>query len=289
MKYIMLFIPTIAWGLMPLVVSSVKKSNVYNQISGTVIGAFVAAVIAWLVTRSEINMNIFIWAAVAGMAWVIGQVGQYISYSRIGVSETMPISTGLQLIGVPLVGVLAFGEWSSPQAKLYGFIGIIVLIIGVGLTSVTDQGTSEGRESNQVSTIILLVLTTLGYITSSSIPKVVKGPSTSILIAQTIGMLVAVFIYTLVTGNIHAWVEKPTMQSIPAGFLFGIGTLAYTAAVQKNGVNLAFVISQLCVVISTLGGLLFLHEKKTKRGLIFTILGLVLIVAGAVLTTLFQN
>lgn len=287
MKYIMLFIPAIAWGLMPLVVSSVKKSNVYNQIADTVIGAFVVAVIAWLVTRSEINANIFIWAAAAGMAWVIGQVGQYISYSRIGVSETMPISTGLQLIGVPLVGVLAFGEWSSPQAKLYGFIGIVILIIGVGLTSVTDQGTSEGKESNQVSTIILLVLTTLGYIASSSIPKVVKGSSTSILIAQTIGMLVAVAIYTLVTGHGHAWIEKPTMQSIPAGFLFGIGTLSYTSAVQMNGVNLAFVFSQLCVVISTIGGLVFLHEQKTKRGLIFTIVGLILIIAGAILTTLF--
>lgn len=287
MKYIMLFIPAIAWGLMPLVVSSVKKSNVYNQISGTILGAFIVAVIAWLVTRSEINANIFIWSAAAGIAWVIGQVGQYISYSRIGVSETMPISTGLQLIGVPLVGVLAFGEWSSPQAKLYGFIGIIILIIGVGLTSVADQGTSEGKESNQVSTIILLVLTTVGYIISGSIPKVVKGASTSILIAQTIGMLVAVAIYTLVTGHGRTWIEKPTMQSIPAGFLFGIGTLSYTSAVQMNGVNLAFVFSQLCVVISTVGGLVFLHEQKTKRGLIFTIVGLILIIAGAILTTLF--
>lgn len=287
MKYIMLFIPAIAWGLMPLVVSSVKKSNVYNQISGTVIGAFIVAVIAWLVTRSEINMNIFIWAAVAGIAWVIGQVGQYISYSRIGVSETMPISTGLQLIGVPLVGVLMFGEWSSPQAKLYGFIGIVVLIIGVGLTSVTDKGTAEGKESNQVSTIILLVLTTLGYITSSSIPKVVKGSSTSIFIAQTVGMLVAVAIYTLVTKHGHVWVEKTSMECIPAGIIFGIGTLTYTTSVKMNGVNLAFVISQLCVVISTLGGLVFLHEQKTKRGLIFTIVGLILIIAGAILTTLF--
>ena len=50
---------------------------------------------------------------------------------------------------------------------------------------------------------------------------------------------------------------------------------------------MAFVISQLCVVISTLGGLNFLHEKKTRNGLIFTIVGLVLIIGGAMLTTLF--
>ena len=54
-----------------------------------------------------------------------------------------------------------------------------------------------------------------------------------------------------------------------------------------NGVNLAFVMSQLCVVISTLGGILFLHEKKTQKGLIYTVIGLILIVAGAVLTSVF--
>ncbi len=81
---------------------------------------------------------------VAGASWVVGQCGQYYSYAKVGVSETMPISTGLQLIGVPLVGVLIFGEWASTQAKLFGFLGILALIIGVAFTSLTDKGTAEG-------------------------------------------------------------------------------------------------------------------------------------------------
>lgn len=239
------------------------------------------------IMHPAMSWSLFLLSALGGACWVIGQVGQYISYEKIGVSETMPISTGLQLIGVPLVGVLAFGEWSSPQAKLYGFIGILVLIIGVVLTSFTDRGTSEGNKSNQVSTIILLVLTSLGYITSSSIPKALHGNSISIFFGQTFGMLVAVFIYTLVTKNLHVWKEKSTVQSGGAGILYAIAALAYILSVQDNGVNMAFVISQLCVVISTLGGLIFLHEKKTRKGLIFTIAGLILIIGGAMLTTLF--
>ena len=141
--------------------------------------------------------------------------------------------------------------------------------------------------SNQVSTIILLVLTSLGYITSSSIPKALHGNSVSIFFGQTFGMLVAVFIYTLVTKNLHVWKEKSTVQSGGAGILYAIAALAYILSVQDNGVNMAFVISQLCVVISTLGGLIFLHEKKTRSGLIFTIAGLILIIGGAMLTTLF--
>ena len=287
MKYVYLFLPAIGWGLMPLVIASVKNSTVYNQIVGTVAASFIFGAIVMAIMHPAMSWSLFLLSALGGACWVIGQVGQYISYERIGVSETMPISTGLQLIGVPLVGVLAFGEWSSPQAKLYGFIGILVLIVGVVLTSLTDRGTSEGNKSNQVSTIILLVLTSLGYITSSSIPKALHGSSISIFFGQTLGMLVAVFIYTLVTKNSHVWKEKSTVQSGGAGILYAIAALAYILSVQDNGVNMAFVISQLCVVISTLGGLIFLHEKKTRNGLIFTIAGLILIIGGAMLTTLF--
>lgn len=262
MKYVYLFLPAIGWGLMPLVIASVKNSTVYNQIVGTVAASFIFGAIVMAIMHPAMSWSLFLLSALGGACWVIGQVGQYISYEKIGVSETMPISTGLQLIGVPLVGVLAFGEWASPQAKLYGFIGILVLIIGV-------------------------VLTSLGYITSSSIPKALHGSSISIFFGQTFGMLVAVFIYTLVTKNLHVWKEKSTVQSGGAGILYAIAALAYILSVQDNGVNMAFVISQLCVVISTLGGLIFLHEKKTRNGLIFTIAGLVLIIGGAMLTTLF--
>lgn len=287
MNYVYLIIPAIGWGLMPLVIASVKNSTVYNQIVGTVAASFVFGALVMLLLHPAISWPLFLFSALGGALWVVGQVGQYISYARIGVSETMPISTGLQLIGVPLVGVIAFGEWSSPQAKLWGFIGIVVLILGVALTSLTDKGTSEGKKENQVSTLILLVLTTLGYVASSSIPKALHGNGVSIFFGQTVGMLVAVFIYTLATGNLKAWTEKATFQSSVAGILYAIAALSYILSVQANGVNMAFVISQLCVVISTLGGLLILHEKKTKRGLVFTILGLILIIAGAILTTLF--
>src|SRR5699024_12199941 len=96
-----------------------------------------------------------------------------------------------------------------------------------------------------------------------------------------------VYINTFITKNLHVWKEKSTVQSGGSGILYAIAALAYILSVQDNGVNMAFVISQLCVVISTLGGLIFFHEKKTRKGLIFTIAGLILIIGGAMLTTLF--
>lgn len=287
MNYLSLFIPAIGWGLMPMFVAGVRKSNIYHQILGTVLGAFIFGALMTLINRPSFNMTTFLLAMLAGASWVIGQVGQYYSYSKVGVSETMPISTGLQLIGVPLVGVFAFGEWAAPQAKIFGFLGILVLIIGVAFTSMTDKGTAEGNKHNQLTTMIVLVLTTLGYIVSSSIPKAIKGDNTMIFFAETVGMLIAGLIYLIATKKIDVVKEKESYQVIPAGIIYAIGALAYVISVKMNGVNLAFVMSQLSVVISTLGGIIILHEQKTKKGYIYTGIGLVLIVAGAVLTSVF--
>lgn len=287
MNYLFLFIPAIGWGLMPLFVAGVKKSNIYHQIVGSVLGAFLFGVVVTLIKRPAFNMTSFLLAMVAGAAWVVGQCGQYYSYSKIGVSETMPLSTGLQLIGVPLVGVLIFGEWASTQAKLFGFLGILALVVGVAFTSLTDKGTAEGNKQNQTSTMIILALTLSGYITSSSIPKALKGDGVMIFLGQTIGMMIATFIYLVATKQLKVLKEKESYQVIPAGVIFAIAALSYIISVQMNGVNLAFVMSQLCVVISTLGGIVFLHEQKTKKGYIYTAIGLVLIAAGAVLTSVF--
>ncbi|WP_438450122.1 GRP family sugar transporter [Lactobacillus kitasatonis] len=287
MRYLFLFLPAIGWGLMPMFVAGVKKSNIYHQIVGSVLGAFIFGAVVTLIKRPAFNTTTFLLAMMAGAAWVIGQCGQYYSYSKVGVSETMPISTGLQLIGVPLVGVLIFGEWASTQAKLFGFIGILALIIGVACTSLTDKGTAEGNKKNQTTTMIVLVLTTLGYIISSSIPKALKGDGVMIFLGETIGMMIATLIYLIGSKQIKVLKEKQSYQVIPAGIIYAIAALSYIISVQMNGVNLAFVMSQLCVVISTLGGIVFLHEQKTKKGYIYTVIGLVLIVAGAVLTSVF--
>ena len=287
MRYLFLFLPAIGWGLMPMFVAGVKKSNIYHQIVGSVLGAFIFGAVVTLIKRPAFNTTTFLLAMMAGAAWVIGQCGQYYSYSKVGVSETMPISTGLQLIGVPLVGVLIFGEWASTQAKLFGFIGILALIIGVACTSLTDKGTAEGNKKNQTTTMIVLVLTTLGYIISSSIPKALKGDGVMIFLGETIGMMIATLTYLIGSKQIKVLKEKQSYQVIPAGIIYAIAALSYIISVQMNGVNLAFVMSQLCVVISTLGGIVFLHEQKTKKGYIYTVIGLALIVAGAVLTSVF--
>lgn len=285
MNYVYMIIPALAWGILPLAVAKIKGKPI-NQIIGTTVGTLIVGIILLPFIKMNIDAATFGLAALAGAFWVVGQLGQYTGYAKIGVSETMPISTGLQLIGTSLVGVVIFGEWPTASAKIWGFIGIALLIVGAILTSISDSGTSEGNKKNQTGTMIMLICTTLGFIVYNAIPRALSASGVAIFFPESVGMVAAVLLYLLFTKQGKELKAKSSWQSLLAGFIFSIAALGYIMSVKDNGVNTAFVVSQLSVVISTLGGMLFLHEKKTKKGYIFTIGGLILIFAGAMLTTI---
>ena len=50
------------------------------------------------------------------------------------------------------------------------------------------------------------------------------------------------------------------------------------------GITVAFIFSQLNVILSTLGGIYVLHEQKSPFEMRYTMIGLLLVVIGAVMT-----
>ena len=280
MNIIISLIPALGWGLNQLLISKLGGKPV-NQTLGTGIGALIVGLIVQLAVRPTVDAQTFWLSALSGAFWVLGQIGQYTSYSRMGVSTTMPISTGLQLVGTSVIGVLMFGEWAGDGAKIVGFAAIVLMIIGVALTAVTDS--PDGR-NGLMSGLIILVPTTIGYWVYSALPKAVSASGTAIFFPQMFGMFLAAVIYALVSGRGQAFKERTSWLNAFAGLIFGVSALAYIFSAKANGVATAYVITQVSVVISTLGGLLVLHETKSSRELRLTIIGLVLIVAGSVMT-----
>ena len=278
-----MLLPAVAWGILPLTVARVKGRPI-NQIFGTAIGTLLVSIVVFLINRPTISILSFILAALAGGFWIIGQLGQYNAYRSIGVSQTMPISTGLQLIGTSLIGVLIFGEWASNNAKIFGVIGILLLIVGISLTAKKDK---SSKANKQTGTLVMLVLTTIGFLVYNSIPRAMTSSGLAIFLPESVGMVIAVLLYLVFTRQPQVLHEKSSWQSILAGFVFSIAAITYILSVKDNGVNSAFVVSQLSVVISTVGGMVFLREKKSHHELILTIIGLILIVGGAIVTTIF--
>lgn len=49
----------------------------------------------------------------------------------IGISVTVPVSTGAQLVFQSLAGVILFNEWNTTKTLSMGTIAMIILILGI--------------------------------------------------------------------------------------------------------------------------------------------------------------
>lgn len=274
-------IPALCWGLLPISAARMGGSPA-NQILGTTVGTFLAAILVWLYFRPDISTGTAVLSALSGALWVMGQVGQYVAYTRIGVSKTMPLSTGLQLVGTSLIGVFLFGEWPSTQARIIGFAALAAVVVGVGLTAVKTGG---GRKVGW-STPALLFATNFGYLAYSSLPAAVGGRGVAIFLPQAAGMVFAAVLYILFSRQPAVFRQPESWKNMLTGVLFAIAALFYILSAQRNGIATGFMLSQLSVVLATLCGIFILGETKNAFEMKATVVGLILIVAGGAGTAL---
>lgn len=92
MNVLIALIPTLGWGTMPLITGKVGGSPV-NQIFGIGAGASIIGLGAFAIMRPTVSVTAFALAVLCGALWTIGQIGQFISFKRIGVANTIPLST----------------------------------------------------------------------------------------------------------------------------------------------------------------------------------------------------
>lgn len=280
MGLLVALIPALGWGIQPLILAKLGGKPT-NQILGTGIGALIVGLIVQLgFSPTSISLPVFLISLASGAFWVIGQTGQYRALETLGVSKTMPITTGLQLVGTSLISVIAFGEWPGIINKLIGLVAIILLIIGAALTSINDDK-SASQSTRQG--ILILLSTSIGYWVYSALPRMVDASGLAIFFPQMLGVFIGALIYVLIKSP-GAITKKKSWQTSIIGLTFSISALAYIFSAQANGVATAFIITQLNVVVATIGGLVILKEKKTSHELKNTIFGLFLIVLGSVIT-----
>lgn len=159
MAYLIALIPALGWGFMPLITGKVGGSEA-NQIFGIGAGASLVGLVAFLIMHPQVSMKAFLFSLLCGALWSTAQVGQFVSFKRIGVSNTVPLSTVFQLVGNSIIGVLIFGEWHSARALTIGFIALAIVIIGAMMTSFTDRSNGQNVTTKDV---LFLLATTIGY------------------------------------------------------------------------------------------------------------------------------
>lgn len=295
MNYLALLIglgPLIGWGLFPTVASKIGGKPV-NQILGTTMGTLIFAGIyaAFNHIAFPTGTNL-VFALLSGVGWACAQIITFQTFTLVGSSTVMPITTAFQLLGASLWGVFALGDWPSVEAKVAGGFGLVLIMIGAYLTSWKEKKTSDGKK--QIKKVVaLLAIGEIGYWAYSAAPQAANITGQEAFLPQAIGMLIVAVLYSIYLAVFKhekwALTESVSYKQIVSGFFFAFAALTYLISAQPdmNGLATGFILSQTSVVVATLTGIYVLGQKKTKKEMRLTILGLVLIIIAATLTVIF--
>lgn len=281
MSIVFALIPMFAWGSIGLV-SGKLGGDANQQTLGMTIGAFLFSLIVFFVTMPTIDGWIVVIGLLSGLCWSVGQNGQFHGMKYLGVSVGLPLSTGMQLILNTIAGVLFFGEWTQSRDYLLGITALILLVTGAYLTARQDGEQMPETENKMLDFprgFRSLISSTIGYGAYTIIITWAGIDPLAIILPQSIGMLIGASFFALRKTKVNRAVWKNTLS----GLLWGIGNVCMLITVQQIGLAVGFSLSQMGIIISTLGGIFLLGEKKTKKEFKYVVFGCLLVIFGGIL------
>ncbi|WP_144502581.1 RhaT/GlcU family sugar-proton symporter [Bacillus thuringiensis] len=279
MDILLAILPALFWG--SIVLFNVKLGGgPYSQILGTTLGALVFSIGVYIFIKPVLTPVMIIVGIISGLFWALGQANQLKSIDLIGVSKTMPISTGMQLVSTTLFGVIVFHEWSTTTSVVLGVLALLCIIIGIVLTSLQNkEEKNDEQKGNFKKGIVMLLISTLGYLVYVVIIRLFGIDGWSALLPQAIGMVLGGILLTFK----HQPFNKYAIRNIIPGLIWAAGNMFLFISQPRVGVATSFSLSQMGIVISTLGGIFILGEKKTKRQFIAIVIGIIFIIAAGIM------
>ena len=279
MDILLAILPALFWG--SIVLFNVKLGGgPYSQILGTTLGALVFSIGVYIFIKPVLTPVVIIIGIISGLFWALGQANQLKSIDLIGVSKTMPISTGMQLVSTTLFGVIVFHEWSTTTSVVLGVLALLCIIIGIVLTSLqSKEEKNDEQKGNFKKGIVMLLISTLGYLVYVVIIRLFGIDGWSALLPQAIGMVLGGILLTFK----HQPFNKYAIRNIIPGLIWAAGNMFLFISQPRVGVATSFSLSQMGIVISTLGVIFILGEKKTKRQFIAIVIGIIFIIAAGIM------
>ncbi|MCI1832463.1 MAG: GRP family sugar transporter [Bifidobacterium sp.] len=277
MEIIVALIPSILWGLYSLIIPKIG-GNSGQQTLGVTLGALLFAVLSFPFTPHHYTTLNVVVSMVSGFIWAIGCLYQVKSFKEMGVSRTIPITTGMQLIGTGLVGVLFLHELGSGAALGLGAAALIAFIIGITFTSYSEK---KEKTASMGKGMLFVTLSSVAIIIYVVLIELFNVSSFDVVLPQSVGMVLGAL---AITAKAENRVSSTTARLMIPGILWAAGNLIMFYSNGSLGVAISFPLSQLGLIISTIGGMLVLKEAKTRKeriavgfGLLFVFLGVVLI------------
>lgn len=272
-------VPVFAWGSIGLVSGKIG-GDANQQTLGMTLGALVFAAIATIILQPAIEIKTILVGLVAGFLWSLGQNGQFKGMKMMGVAAALPLSTGMQLTLTTLIGVVAFHEWQTSRDVLFGLAALACLIVGAALTSRKDPNKVETHQLyNYGQGFRALLISTVGYASYNAVINFFGVEPIAVILPQAFGMVLGALFF----AGKKIKLEKVVFLNMTSGLLWGLGNICMLSAMKLIGLAVSFSLSQTGIIISTLGGIYLLGEKKTKLEMRYIILGCLLVILGGML------
>ncbi|MEX2948592.1 GRP family sugar transporter [Staphylococcus warneri] len=272
-------LPALFWGSV-VIINVFVGGGPYNQIRGTTLGALIVGICLLLTGNAAFDdLTVIIVGLFSGALWAFGQGNQLKSVNLIGVSKTMPISTGMQLVGTTLFSVIFLGEWSTMVQVIFGLLSMVLLVAGIALTSLKAKNEGKSDDPEFKKAMGILLISTVGYVGYVVLGDIFNVSGTKALFFQSVGMAIGGFILSM---NHKTSIKSTALNLIP-GVVWAIGNLFMFYSQPKVGVATSFSLSQLLVIVSTLGGIFILGEKKDSRQMTGIWAGIILIIIAAII------
>jgi len=299
------FVPSLLLGSMSLLLVALG-GDTRQQTMGELGGGFLFALVATAVIRPGWTTTDLVVSFLSGVLLGVGIQWQIKAFRSIGVSRTMPISTGGQLVFISLGGIVLFGEWRHGAALPVGLVALVLIIVGIAMTAWREKETGSeapvpastpgaGVAGNQAGTTVdwprgarELVISTFGLVTYLLLVRWFGIDGTTALFPQAVGYLLTGLVLTFPRFSPEfgptdtRWSVATGRQLVP-GLMWGAAILIMQVSAARVGVAVGFTLSQMGVVIATLGGIWLLGETRTRKELTRSLIGCALVVVGAVL------
>ena len=108
-----------------------------------------------------------------------------------------------------------------------------------------------------------------------------------IILPQSVGMLITSSIIVKYFSKEIVYMENVLFNLI-TGILWSIANLGMFITTNTLGVTISFSISQSCVIVATLGGIIFFKEKKNKKEWLAIFIGIILIMSGVFMLSIIK-
>jgi len=284
-------IPILSFGLLPVVATKIGGRPV-DQTMGTALGSLVFAVIVTLIRKPGLNEHTFLICLCSGLFWAVGSFGQYMGITYLGVSRSIPISCGTQIIFASLMGIL-FGDWATPAAKIYGFSALALIIVGIFFTSYQSTaketspiGTGVGgtsalgkKRSQWGKGIGVNIVSSLGFTGYVAVLNYFHINGWDSLLPQSAGQVAGTILISLVLFRTLPFSRAAGKNGI-GGLIWATGNIALLLSQAAIGLAVAYPIGQAAIIVSVLGGVYINGETKDKKEWRHTFTGIAIIIAG---------